>query len=229
MIKVATFKYIAPMSFGDVYIVFILLAAISSLLVYFQKTKAPFFLHLFPWYLFVTFCVEYAGTVIAYRGGNTTTLYNIFSAIEFIFYFWMFSNIIHHATIKKILRICVLAYPLVFIINKTFIQKGEQYHTYTAGLGSFLIVLAAVYYFFELFQSEKSVDLVREPAFWISSGLLFFYSCSFPLFSLVSHFYSPSNKIINYLASLSSLLNILLYSSFIIAFLCRVRIRKFSF
>lgn len=217
------------MSFGDVYIVFILAAALSGLLVYFQKTKAPLFLHLFPWYLFITFGVESLGTVMAYKGGNTTTLYNIFTVIEFVFYFWMFSRIIQKTSIKKVLRICLWAYPLAFVINKTFIQKGEQYHTYTAGLGSFLIVLAAVYYFYELFQSEKSIDLVREPSFWISSGLLFFYSCSFPLFSLVSHFYSPSNKIINYLASLSSLLNILLYSSFIIAFLCRVRIRKFSF
>lgn len=214
--------------FGDIYIVFILLAALASSLTYFQKTKPTGFLLFFPIYLFITFTVEYMAVQMSYKGANTVTLYNVFGTIEIVFYLWMFSRIIHETTIKKVLKSFIWAYPLAVIINKTFIQKGEQYHTLTAGLGSLLIVLAAIYYFYELFQSEKSVDLVREPSFWISSGLLFFYSCSFPLFSLVSHFYSPSNKIINYLASLSSLLNILLYSSFIIAFLCRIRIRKFS-
>ncbi|MBX2923609.1 MAG: hypothetical protein KF746_15515 [Chitinophagaceae bacterium] len=214
--------------FGDAYIVFILLAALASSLVYFQKEKPSRFLFFFPVYLFTTFTVEYIAVRMSYKGINTIALYNIFTAIEFVFYLWMFSQIIHHPVIKKFLYNCLWMYPVVFLMNRLFIQKGEQYHTLTAGLGSLLIVLAAIFYFYELFQSEKSVDLVREPSFWISSGLLFFYSCSFPLYSLISYFYSPSNKIVNYLVSLSSLLNILLYSSFIVAFLCKIRIRKFS-
>ena len=214
--------------FSDIYIVFILLAALTSSLVYFQKTKVPLFLRLFPVYLLVTFTVESAGVWMSYNGITTTTLYNVFTTIEFIYYLWMFSQIIHNRKMKKILNNCLWAYPLAFIINKLFIQTGEQYHTLTAGIGSFLVVLAAIYYFYELFQSEKSVDLKREPAFWLSSGLLFFYSCSFPLFSLINYFYSPSDIIVGYILSLLSLVNILLYSSFIVAFLCRIRIRKFS-
>lgn len=214
--------------FGDAYIVFILLAALASSLVYFQKERPSRFLLFFPVYLFTTFTVEYIAVRMSYKGINTIALYNIFTTIEFVFYLWMFSQIIQHPVIKKMLYNCLWMYPIVFLMNRLFIQKGEQYHTLTAGLGSLLIVLAAIFYFYELFQSEKSVDLAREPSFWISSGLLFFYSCSFPLYSLISYFYSPSNKIVNYLVSLSSLLNILLYSSFIVAFLCKIRIRKFS-
>lgn len=212
--------------FGDIYLLFILGAFLASFSLYSQK-NIPRHLFVFPIYLMVTFSIEAWCMWLYYNGGTNVLVYNIFTAAEIVFYMWMFKGIIVNVLVKKILNVLLFVYPLLFLLNTLFVQKGG-YHTITAGLGSLAIVLCAIFYFFELFNSEKSVNLIRQPEFWISSGLLFFYSCSFPLFSLINNFYSPSNKIIVYLLSVSSLLNILLYSSFIVAFLCRIKIRKLS-
>lgn len=216
------------MPFMDVYILFILLSAIASSLVFFQKNKVSKFWYFFPFFLFAAFGVEYTGIGMAYKGESNTTLYNIFTVIEFVFYFWMFSYFIHNTAVKAILRHLLWVYPLLFLINKCYIQTGEQFHTITASLGSILIILCTVYYFYELFKAKKVIDLLHEPAFWISSGLLFFYSCVFPLNSLSSVVEKFSTTAMHNLLILLSWVNILLYSSFIVAFLCRTRLTKFS-
>lgn len=210
----------------DVYILFIFFAFLASIAIYFLKDQ-PLYLRLFPPNLAFVLITEYVAIQLAYKGQSNITLYNVLSAVETIFYLWVLSQIIMKPSIRKCLRLTVVLFPLVVVLNKYLIQKGSQYHTLTVALGSLLIVIAAIYYFYELFQSDKSVYLTREPSFWIVSGLLFFYSCSFPLFTLINVFYSPSNKTIFNLMYLSSVLNILLYSSFMVAFLCRIKIRKF--
>lgn len=217
------------MSLGDAYIWFILLAAIAAFSAFFLK-RISVFLYFFPFYLLTTFFVEYLGIWLSNHGQTTTFLYNIFTTFEFMFYFWILKTIISNKKIKTILIYIMVVYPLLVILNMLFLQKGTlQFHTLTYSLGCFIIVAGAIAYFYELFQSDKSTDLVRDPYFWISSGLLFFYSCGYPLFAVTNFFAAPTNVFIQNYNSISSILNILLYSSFIIASLCRIRIRKFSF
>lgn len=207
------------------YIWLILLGAITGAFAYFRKT-IPGFLKVFPVYLLTTFIIEYIGGWRSDEGKTTVTLYNVFTTIEFVFYFWMLRYMIRSSFIKKVLLHSLWVYPMLVILNKLFLQKGLQFHTITFSIGGFLIVMGAISYFFELFQSNKPVNLIREPPFWICSGLLFFYACTFPLYALINFFQDPSNIIIKNIAFVFAIVNILLYSSFIIASLCRIRIRK---
>jgi hypothetical protein len=77
-----------------------------------------------------------------------------------------------------------------------------------------------------LFQSRYSVSLLRQPPFWICSGLLFYYTCSFPLQSLQNFIHALPNVILQNLLIIFILLNCFLYLSFTIAYLCRLKIRK---
>jgi hypothetical protein len=88
-----------------------------------------------------------------------------------------------------------------------------------------VIVAACIYFFLELFQSKNYVNLVREPAFWICSGLLFFCTCSFPVYGLIN-FINFEYSIIRIILYVFDFVNIFLYLSFTIAFLCRLRTRK---
>ncbi|HRO48051.1 hypothetical protein [Agriterribacter sp.] len=207
------------------YIWLILSGSIVGAIVYFKK-GTPVFLRALPVYLLITFTVEYIGQWMNDNGKVTVTLYNVFTTIEFIFYFWMLRYMVKNPWAKKLLLHSLWLYPLLVILNKLFLQKGLQFHTITFSLGGLLIVMATITYFFELFQFNKPVNLVREPSFWICSGLLFFYACTFPLYALINFFQDPSNIIIKNIASIFAIVNILLYSSFIIAALCRIRIRK---
>lgn len=207
------------------YIWLILSGSIVGAIVYFKK-GTPVFLRVLPVYLLITFTVEYIGQWMNDNGKVTVTLYNVFTTMEFVFYFWMLRYMVRNRWAKRLLFHSLWFYPVLVILNILFLLKDMQFHTITYSFGGFLIVIATIIYFFELFQFDKPVNLVREPPFWICSGLLFFYACTFPLYALINFFQDPSNIIIKNITSILAVVNILLYSSFIIAALCRIRIRK---
>jgi hypothetical protein len=206
-------------------IVSIGIALLAGLAIYFQP-NTDIYLKLFPLFLLLTGIVIIIATYLTAQNGNNTILYNFFTSFEFCFYFFILYRIIRKPLAKRIILCILLIYPLVDLINIFFIQKLNIFHTMTYALGCLLIVTICIYYFFELFQLSHSINLARQPAFWICSGLLFFYACSFPIFGLANFLRSLPYVILKNLRTIVDLLNIFLYSSFTIAFLCRLRTRK---
>jgi hypothetical protein len=195
------------------------------MVVYFRK-DTPVYLRLFTWFLFLTIVVEIIATVMSVRKINNTLLYNIFTSFEFVFYFWFLRQVVSGVVVRKILSYCMLLYPLLSLAEIIIRRKENGFHSATYSLGCLLIVAMCIYYFIELFQRPQAANLIAESTFWICSGLLFYYCCSFPFFALSNYFNHVPNVIIRNLVFIINMMNILLYSSFTIAFLCRIRTRR---
>jgi len=206
------------------FIYFIALSLLASLTILFFPSNR-LYLKIFPFFLFITFVIECISAYMSSQNLHNITLYNFFSVFEMVFYFFVLSEVILKKSIKKIVRSLIWIYPLIFLFNIFFIQT-ENFHSMTYALGCLLIVTICIYYFFELFQLSHSVSLLHEPAFWICSGLLFFYTVSFPIFGLVNFLERMPRFILNNLTAILTVMNVSLYSLLTIALLCRIRIRK---
>ncbi|PVD49540.1 hypothetical protein DC498_24410 [Terrimonas sp.] len=217
------------MIFSEVYIYFILLASLAACRFYFEK-RISIYLYLLSPFLLLTFLVEIIALWMGYNARPNVWLYNFFMIIQPVFYFLLVRNVIRNKRMRSFLLFVSWLYPLFVIINIFFLQpRKDQFVSISYATGTLIIVLSTIFYFYELFTSDKYINLARDPFFWICSGLLFFYSCGFPLFALNNFLSSSSNIFIKNYTSIISLLNILLYSSFIIASLCRIRIRNSFF
>jgi hypothetical protein len=211
------------MSFLPVYFYFIALSFIVSLIVY--SSPGHSYLKIFPPFLLATLAAEFAGSYLMYIHEPNTFIYNFFTAIEFVFYMFLVSLIIKNGKVKKIIRWCSLLYAIVSIGNILFFQGMEKFHTVTYSLGCLVIVIICIYYFLEIFSSPRSMKLSTDPAFWICSGLLFFYCCGFPLYAFLN-FWAGFRWMRKSFTDIVDILNIFLYSLFIISFLCS-RTRKY--
>ncbi len=211
----------------DLYFIFI--CFMVSLSVYFRSKPSYPYLKLFPPFLLATVIIEVWGSYLGSIGENNAVVYNFFSTFEFCFYLFVISLLVNSPRVKKIIRVVIPVYFLSAITNILFIQGMKTFHTVTYSSGCLLIVAFCIYYFFELFRLPKSENLVRNPAFWICSGLLFFYCCGFPLFGLINLWSKiPQLRVIRKnFTDFVTILNILLYSLFMIAFLC-ARTRKYT-
>lgn len=216
------------MSFLPLYIYFIAISFLASLSVFISSTNASFYLKLFPPFLLATLIVESLGSYLSSTGNPNVWLYNFFTVVEFCFYLWIVSLIVNNSRMKKIIRVILIFFALASVGNIIFIQKMKAFHTVTYAIGCLLIVAVCIYYFFELFKYPKSVKLKNTPAFWICSGLLFFYCCGFPLFGMFNFLSGISKLIIKNFYTIIVILNIFLYSLFTIAFLCRLKTRKYT-
>lgn len=209
------------------YLYFIAISFLVSCSVYRYSNTSPFYLKIFPPFLLATLVVEAIGAYFSSIGRNNVALYNLFTVVEFCFYLWVISAVITKLAMKYVLRATSILYALASVVNIFFIQKMQTFHSFTYAIGCLLIVIACIYYFFELFRVPKAVSLVRTPAFWICSGLLFFYCCGFPLFGLSNFISGISPMIIRNFTAIITIMNIFLYSLFTIAFLCRLKTRKY--
>ncbi len=166
--------YLIPIAAGIAFLV--------SLNVFFRPVTERY-LKYFSIFLLVNCLMETVLNLQAMYGHNTVFLNNIETMLVIAFDLFLLRQVIHRRNVKKAFLFVVVTYPIFSLINIFFIQVGV-FHTMSYCLGCLLIVAACIYYFWELFQLKHSVDLVRQPTFWICSGLLFFYSCTFPLYGM---------------------------------------------
>ena len=207
-----------------IYIYFIVLSILASLTIILYPPDR-LYLKLFPFFLFATFIIELISSYLSSYNKTNIQLYNFFGIFEIVFYFFLLSEVIKNRKIRKIVKGLIWIYPLICMLNIFFVQVNS-FHTMTYVLGCLLMVSICIYYFFELFHLSHSISLMHEPSFWICSGLLFFYCCSFPIFGLLNYVRGLPMYIIGNITGILNLMNVLLYSLLTIAFLCRIRIRK---
>jgi len=216
------------MSILPLYVYFIVISFLASLSVYSTSKSSYSYLKLFPPFLLATLVAESFGSYLSALKKPNLAIYNFFTVFEFCFYLYVISLIIGSRQIKRAIAIVITFYAIVAVMNIIFFQGMNAFHTVTYAFGCLIIVAACIYYFFELFKFPKSIDLKNNPAFWICSGLLFFYCCGFPLFGFTNLLSGISRLIIRNFFSIIVILNIFLYTLFTIAFLCRLKIRKYT-
>jgi len=200
------------------------IAFLASLSVFFGP-PAELYLKLFSLFLFLDCIIESVTNYLALHVQNTLLLSSITSILTFSFYVYVLRAVIRGSKAKRILLYCLVALPLIFIANIFLVQKSQVFQSLNYCLDCLVIVAGSIYFFWEVFQNKNYVNLVREPAFWICSGLLFFCACSFPVYGLIN-FMNFEYSLIRIIVYILDFVNILLYLSFTIAFLCRLRIRK---
>jgi hypothetical protein len=159
--------------------------------IYFYKykhTHIKYFLYLL-WYITLTeFFAVYArktGTLIFYTDENgihyTTWFYNLLRFVTFNTLLFIYFNYLSTKKYKQCIKIFAFGYIAVSIINWLFIQnfileKSEIPRI----LGSIFLICTIIFYFIELLKSEKILVFHRLLLFWISVGLLLFYTGTIP-------------------------------------------------
>ncbi|HTI11133.1 MAG TPA: hypothetical protein VL832_21325 [Puia sp.] len=201
-------------------------AFIISVLAYGKLRGTSF--RFFPFFLFIIVLVEFAGRYIRMvLLHKNAWLYNISTTLEFVFYAYIFQLQLRDPALKKAASRFMFIYPILVLLNLLFVQGFMQFHSYTMVLGSIAMIVFCCLYFYELLQNPLEGELRRDPMFWISSGILFFYLGDLSynlLFNLLQKY--AANNGGRLFQSINNNLILMLYSCFIIAFLCRRNPRK---
>ena len=144
--------------------------------------------------------------------GRNHWWYNLYTLYEFIFYIIIFRHLFENEKLKKACNVIGILYSAIFIINITFIQGWNHFHTYTYRLGSIVIIALCFFYFRQVMNSEISQNPLSIPFFWIATGLLFFYLGFFFYISAFDFIaYAKAREYARLFRFISNFLNIFLY------------------
>lgn len=222
------------LSLLQVSLCFEILAFLASVFFYLRK-KNTLILYFIP-FLLLTVSVEILGKVWPFPRGfwfNKFILYNIFTTVEFIFYAFVFFKYFKKHLFKKFALLFIPIFIVLVVLNFLFVQGLDKtFHTYTFLVGSFFVVVSCCCFFYESVQPEQiDQQLSKMPFFWICSGLLIFYLGSVIINALYQYLTSNDMRVQGQRVYdiINGSLNVVLYSSFCIAFyLCPKNKKTYS-
>lgn len=204
-----------------IHIPFIALATLAGLFMLFRM-RLPLHLALFPFFLMFTIYIEVNGYLLGSKGINNTIYFNIFSIVGFDFYLYLIYHYIQSRIVKILIIIAAVSYTIVASVNLIFYQGLHQFNTLSYAFNSLLIIIFCGCFFFEVFTRQKAENLLRNPGFWIVTGLLIFTISTLPLLGLANFITQLSQNSLTIFQGILRISNVLLYLLFTIAFLCRI-------
>lgn len=197
-------------------------AFIAALLLLDSKTKAW---RSFIPFLFIILLTEAAGWYYGpFLKQYNDWIYNMFYFIYTPFFVYIFSYAAPVQSKKQLLYQVIAGFILFALLNICFFEGFHIFNSYTKVLGDIILAALSCYFFYAELKEEEVRDLFHDEYFWLANGLLFYSLGAIILYLFLPslrRFYEQTNvRIYTYIVSV---LNILLYSSLIIAFICRNR------
>ena len=168
-----------------------LLAAIVGTIYFFKykHTSLKYFLFLL-WYITLTeftgwYVIENEILPLIFLDENGVKynlwMYNLLRFITFNTLFFIYYNYLNSKIFKKWIKIFAIIYISICIINWSFIQSFIwEKSEIPKIIGSIFLIITIVFYFIESLKSEKIVLFHKRLLFWISIGLLLFYTGTIP-------------------------------------------------
>ena len=200
-----------------------ILAFLFSLFLLTSKTKSW---RLFIIFLLITLIVETSGwyTHWVLNEKQNDWIFNLLTIITPPFILYIFSKSPVLTEEKKRLVLSGIIYLVFAIVNLGFFQGLWDYNKYTDIFGSIILVYISVTFLLKNLKEDKFNNLFLDEYFWLSNGLLFYSLGSiiiYLFFESLRTFHKATN--IYVFGYINSGLNILFYTSLIIAFICRRR------
>ena len=154
-------------------------------------------------------------------------IYNITIPIEYLFYGFIIGSLCLTMTFKKVIFYVTFAFGLFTIINLFFIQGFMDLNTNTLKIGSTLMIIFSAMGLIDLFSNDSHSSLIKNPLFWICTGVLFFNTGEFLyLFFFDTFIQNKWDETAKVFASINNKLIYVLYTCISIAIVCSKKWEK---
>jgi hypothetical protein len=148
--------------------------------------------------------------------------YNFVFLVEPMVYALYFLQIIRQSTVRKLIIGFLCLFPLFWFFTVYFIFQFTEWNSYVLVVGGFFTVLWSVAYLYEIITFETHIRLQNHSEFWVSVGLLIFYVCNIPLMGMYNFILTHFPKISYSIIPINLSANIIMYSLFTYAFICKL-------
>ncbi len=153
-------------------------------------------------------------------------IYNAFFIMRYLFTITFFLCIIKSIFFKKIIKKITVFLTVFSVINYLFIQTPFQINSHTIILANVLLISVSLSFFNEIYEIKKGSKLYSIPEIWIVLGVFIYYTGTLPFFILFNSLINSNSPMLNSFLFINDTLNVVMYSLYLTAYLCRPQILK---
>ena len=194
---------------------------IAAIILLNSKTKIW---QLFILLLFLILCTETIGWYMhtQLKVYDNALPFNLLMLLSTIFFIWFFTKARQLKNIRKWLIFVNCFFFIFAIINLFFFQGFWRYNSFSESFGDIILSIICCYFLFGLVKDNEHINLLGLDYFWLANGILFYSLGSALLYQfsyLLRNYYKQSHVDVG--TYINYALNLILYSSLIMAFICR--------
>ncbi len=152
---------------------------------------------------------------------NNYPVYNLYYIISFAFYTFYFRNYLKNSRLVLCLDVLTVLYIIgsiitLFLTDAFFLRVSS----FTYIVGSILIFLSVIFYFFEIFKGDEILNFHKSIVSYIAVGTIVFHLGVTPIF-IYGFYYSNTRgpEFVNIYRIILTVANIFMYTCYTIGFL----------
>lgn len=140
-------------------------------------------LKLFPYFLLFQFLYQLNASLYSFvftEHASNHFIFNFALPVNMLYFGILFHGVVKHPVKRVVVVVGTALNLLFFIVDLLFIQDVSFLMTYPRTTMSVSLVVFALLYFHDVIKSDDGDDInpVRNAAFWIVTGIFFFYLSS---------------------------------------------------
>jgi hypothetical protein len=152
-----------------------------------------------------------------------TVIFNIFDIVFFLYFFYVYYHLIDISFSKKVIKHGAIVFLATCIYNLYIQDFYVSPQNYAIIIGSIILLFAVATYLYKMYSEQHRLPLHTNLLFWISMGVLIFYTCyPISMYILTYHydFYIETNLSAFHYAAIG-----VFYSCIITGFMMMKRLR----
>lgn len=190
--------------------------------VYWRKLRKGY-LRAIPVYLLLLFCCELFGHYLRLNHPPNAQkhFYNYFVVPgEFLFVHYLYYQFLDRP-LRKYVPIFSVLFLVAMVVEAILVRQiNWQWMSLSYLTGGVSILILATLYLLQLVSDETVVRLNQNFFFWVNLGLMLFYVGTIPYYATVGFLYKIQPQLAWLMVWMFVVLNYLLYSFFIVGFIC---------
>jgi len=143
------------------------------------------------YFLITSSLINISAIIISRFHKTNLPLLHLFTIVEAIFLLLYFRLILKGHLIKKIIFYLIVIFPILCILNFSFLQSIYSFNTYTRPLEAILITFLCLMY---LYKSDLTAHWLQQPNNWFNLGILIYFPVAFVIFVSSNYFTSGTNS-----------------------------------
>ncbi|MCE7993459.1 MAG: hypothetical protein HEP71_15840 [Roseivirga sp.] len=172
---------------------------------------------LLTWLLVIAFLTEIAPYFVEILSENTYPTFHVYAVLEYCLLALIFSNANAKTRLAPFLKISIPVMAIYALMNVLFWQPLTTPNTNVIIVSCIIMITLSVGFFFIALNRMAYQRIERSAMFWISIGVLIYFSSIFVMFTFLDWLISLHFENASSLFTLNTLLNIIHYLCFNIA------------
>ncbi|MDW3648908.1 MAG: hypothetical protein R8P61_17700 [Bacteroidia bacterium] len=171
----------------------------------------------------LAFIVQFIAFLYFLNRENNLFIYHIYMPLEFIILGHIYKIWLINWWKSQLLDVIIWAYVLFSAVNTFFFQKFDTVNSNALLVGGVLLMIFSLAFFYRILDEMKLKSLEKSPEFWINSSILLYYSGSIIVLGMNHLIAEKSDRLIEIIYMLHSVINIIHYLLFGIGLWLKVK------